>query len=157
MITNAVALGSTRPHVSQSRSALASPKPKMQLRGRRCPLVVRASDDEDIIPVFSGHRKSGFTPTELDHLRHPHLLGGRSIGDELALIREKYLEAEAVAEARVSEKLSSPQWDGDVWIGSRWNTLTVISLISILSTAGVGLFAWLGHGVWWGITPELYM
>ena len=192
---SAVVLGQIRPRVAFSGSAIASPPAKMQLRGRRCPLVVRASDDEDIVPIISGTRKRGFTPQELDQLRHPHLLGGKSIGQELAIIREKYLEAEAAAEARVAERLSSDQWyvirgflcvilelpdehciaapmthpallthiffiflcrDGDVWVGSRWNTLTVISLISILSTAGVGVFAWLSYGHLWGITPGLY-
>jgi len=105
---NAVALGQTRPKIAFSRSAIAA-QPKT-LRGRRCPLVVRASDDEEIIPVISGHRKSGFTSSELDHLRHPHLIGGQSIGEELALIRQKYLEAEAAAEAKASKKLSSDQW-----------------------------------------------
>lgn len=47
--------------------------------------------------------------------------------------------------------------DGDVWVGSRWNTLSIISLISVVSTAAVGLFAWLSYGVYWGITPELYL
>lgn len=105
---NAVALGQTRPKIAFSRSAIAS-QPKT-LRGRRYPFVVRASDDEDIIPVISGHRKNGFTSSELDQLRHPHLIGGQSIGEELALIRQKYLEAEAAAESRVAEKLSSDQW-----------------------------------------------
>jgi hypothetical protein len=105
---NAVGLGQTRPKIAFSKSAIAS-QPKT-LRGHRCPLVVRASDDEEIIPVLSGHRKSGFTSSELDQLRHPHLIGGQSIGEELALIRQQYLEAEAAAEARVAEKLSSAQW-----------------------------------------------
>jgi hypothetical protein len=109
---NAVVLGQTRPQVVFARSTIASRPKAMQLRGRHCPLVVRASDDEDIIPVFSGHRKSEFTPSELQQLRHPHLIGGKSIGEELSLIRQKYLEAEAAAEANVVEKLSSAQWYG---------------------------------------------
>lgn len=107
---HAVALGQIRPRFAFSRSANAVAPKAMQLRARRCPLVVRASDDEDIVPIISGTRKRGFTPKELDQLAHPHLLGGKSIGQELALIREKYLEAEAAAEAQVAERLSSDQW-----------------------------------------------
>jgi hypothetical protein len=161
-IMNTVALGQTLPFSRSIAIAIgASQQSKTRLPRRargRSSMVVRAmSDDEDIIPVVSGHRKSGFTPSELEQLRHPHLLGGKSVGEELALIREKYLEAEAFAETRVAEKLSSAQWDGDVWVGSTWNTLTVISMISMLSTAGIGVFAWLSYGHLWGITPELYM
>ena len=46
--------------------------------------------------------------------------------------------------------------DGDVYIGSRWNTLSILYLISLAAPAAVGLFAWLSYGHLWGITPGLY-
>lgn len=47
------------------------------------PLFIRASDDEDVVPVISGRFKKGFSADDMERLRHPHLLGGRTIGEEL--------------------------------------------------------------------------
>lgn len=71
---------------------------------------VRASDDEDVIPIFSGHRKTEFNAVDYERLSHPKLLGGKTIGEELAMIRARYLDAEAQAEAEVARRLSSSQW-----------------------------------------------
>lgn len=89
-------------------------------------------------------------------LRNPQLLGGSTIAEELTLIREQYLNAEQMAEQRAREKLTSDQWDGDVYIGGRWNTLSILYLIFMAAPAAMGLFAWLSYGKLWGITPGLY-
>lgn len=73
-------------------------------------LVVRASDDEEIVPIISGRKKKGFTPKEYEQLRNPSLLGGSTVGEELAIIRQRYLDAEKRAAAHVDEHLSSTQW-----------------------------------------------
>ena len=52
-------------------------------RARGGPLSIRASDDEDVVPVISGRFKKGFSADDMQRLRHPHLLGGRTIGEEL--------------------------------------------------------------------------
>ena len=64
------------------------------IRNRRnCPgLRVRASDDEDTLPIFSGRLKSGFTPAEEENLRHPKLLGGKTIGEELGELGTRHRE-----------------------------------------------------------------
>ena len=98
-----VALGHNHVLVASTRSVITP----MRVRHR---LVVRASDDEDIVPIVSGKKKKGFTPKEYEMLRNPTLLGGSTVGEELAIIRQKYLEAEARAEAHVAEHLSSSQW-----------------------------------------------
>lgn len=56
-------------------------------RSRRTLLVVRA--DEEIIPIVSGREKKSFSPSEYEQLRNAKLLGGKTIGEELALIREQ--------------------------------------------------------------------
>ena len=47
---------------------------------RRGPLRVRC-DDEEMIPLTKVKR--GFTTRELEQLAHPHLLGGKTVGEEL--------------------------------------------------------------------------
>lgn len=73
-------------------------------------LVVRASDDEDIIPIITGRKKKDFTQKEYEMLRHPHLMGGKTIGDELAIIRSKYVEAEENASETLHTKVVSANW-----------------------------------------------
>lgn len=74
-------------------------------------LMVRASDDEDMVPIISGHKKKEFTKRDLEKLAHPSFsLGGATIGEELARIRSRYVEAESAMEAEVTQRLSSPQW-----------------------------------------------
>jgi hypothetical protein len=74
-------------------------------------LVVRASDDEDIVPIISGHIKKEFNKKDLEKLAHPSFsLGGKTIGEELARIRTQYVKAESAMEAEVAQRLSSSQW-----------------------------------------------
>lgn len=118
-------------------------------------LVVRASDDE-MVPIISGRKKKGFTSEEYERLRNPRLLGGKSIGEELALLREEHQKAEARAEEAAQQRLSSAYWDGDVYTGGRWNALSVLYLIFLVTLAAVGAFAYLTYGHLWGVTPGLY-
>jgi hypothetical protein len=122
---------------------------------RRAVLTTRASDDE-MVPIISGHTKKGFTEKEYEKLRNPDLLGGKTVGEELALIRQRHLQAEAEAEQRHKATLSSSQWDGDVYIGGRWNVLSILYLVFLLTPAAVGLFAYLSYGHLWGVSPGLY-
>lgn len=45
--------------------------------GRKMGVVTprRASDDDEIVPILSGRRKTGFTEKEYEQLRNPRLLG----------------------------------------------------------------------------------
>lgn len=119
-------------------------------------LCVRASDDEDMVPIFSGRRKKGFSAKEYEQLRNPQLLGGKTIGEELELLRKQYVAAEETASDQVQSDLISDNWQGDVYVGSRWNTLSVLYLIMLASIGGIGLFAWMSYGTMWGVTPGLW-
>lgn len=117
---------------------------------------VRASDDDDMVPILSGRKKSGFTEKDYEQLRNPKLLGGATIGEELAILRERHEEAERRAHERAMEHHKSANWDGDVYVGGRWNTLSVLYLIFLLTPLAIGLFAWLSYGKLWGVTPGLW-
>lgn len=39
------------------------------VRSRVTSVKVKASDDEDMVPILSGRRKSGFTPREYEQVR----------------------------------------------------------------------------------------
>lgn len=119
-------------------------------------LRVRASDDEDMVPIFSGRRKKSFSPKEYEQLRNPKLLGGKTIGEELQLLRKQYVSAEETASDQVHSDLISDNWQGDVYVGSRWNTLSVLYLIMLASIGGIGVFAWTSYGTLWGVTPGLW-
>jgi len=140
------------------RAPVLYPAPIGGLKSRRTKFaqVVRASDDEDMVPIFSGRRKKGFTEKDYDTLKSPKLLGGKTIGDELALLRKEYVTAEQRAIEQSKEKLNSSHWDGDVYTGGRWNELSILYLIFMLAPAAAGLFAWLSYGHLWGVTPGLY-
>jgi hypothetical protein len=43
------------------------------VRSRIASVKVKASDDEDMVPILSGRRKSGFTPREYEQVRY-HVL-----------------------------------------------------------------------------------
>lgn len=117
--------------------------------------TVRADDDE-MIPLLNLPRTRHFTEMEQARLRHPSsTLGGKTIGEELALIRQQYLDAEARA-AKSEQRLHDSNWQGDVYMGSRWNELTVLYLVFLLTPIVGLLCAWLSYGVYWGVTPGLY-
>lgn len=89
-------------------------------------------------------------------LRNPKLLGGKTIGEELGMLRKEYLSAEERASSQVREDLVSENWQGDVYVGSQWNTLSVLYGIMMLSILGGLLGAWLSYGTYWGVTPGLW-
>lgn len=67
----------------------------------------------------------------------------------LGLLRQEYLKSEEKMKDGEAH-LHSSNWDGDVYVGSRWNTLSILYLIFLL-TPLVGLaFAWATYGSLWG-------
>lgn len=65
-------------------SQLGIPRAAVRSGGRRRSLfLVRASDDDEIVPILSGRRKKEFNAKDMEKLRNPQLLGGQTIGDEL--------------------------------------------------------------------------
>ena len=83
---------------------------RQEARTRRVHLIVHASDDEDMVPILSGRRKKGFTSKEYEKLRNPELLGGKTIGEELALIKEQHDAAEKRAAERAEKEFASANW-----------------------------------------------
>ena len=117
-------------------------------------VTTRASDDDDIIPMLSGRRKSGFTEAEYEQLRNPRLLGkNTSIGEELELLHREFINAERLAgEKQVSRATENWNEHGE-YVGGRWNTLSVLYGIMMASII-VGLVAaYAGWGTWWGVDP----
>lgn len=81
-----------------------------RVNGRRSVCVPRASDDEDMVPILSGRRKKGFTEKEYEQMRNPKLLGGKTIGEELTLLRERYNQAEVAAKEQSRNDFVSANW-----------------------------------------------
>jgi hypothetical protein len=135
------------PLAAPARAPLAARPPRRRAPSRRPLRALAASDDEEI-PVVSGHFKRGFTDAELQALARPKLLGGATIGEELALIHERMAASEAAFAARGTE-LSRGAWRGDVYVGGRWNELSLLYAAFLAAPACVGLFAWLSYGKLW--------
>lgn len=74
--------------------------------------------------------------------------------EELGALREAYLAAEDKA-LKGEEKLFSANWQGDVYVGSRWNVATVLALVSAVTTLGGLAFAMATKGVLWA-TVDYY-
>lgn len=125
-------------------------------RARHSVTRIRASDDEDMVPILSGRRKKGFTKKEYEQLRNPKLLGGKTIGEELSMLRKEYVSAEERAREQSHNELVSENWQGDVYVGSRWNTLSILYGIMMLSILGGLAGAYFSYGRLWGVTPGLW-
>eukprot|EP00894_Picocystis_sp_ML_P002902 jgi/Pico_ML_1/53419/g410.t1 len=52
-------------------------------------------------------------------------------------------------------ELNTPNWDGDVYIGSNWNVGTALLLVFVVTMVGIGVFAYLTYGTVWGTTPDV--
>lgn len=119
---------------------------------RRRTLRVSAHEEE-LLPLVR-LPKTEFSKEDYEKLAHPHLLGGKTIGEELALIRLRYLDAERKA-VEGEAHLHSENWQGDVYVGSNINTLSVLYGIFFF-TPLIGLaFAALSYGKLWGVS-DLY-
>lgn len=127
----------------QSRLGTAGRSRPPAVRSRRV-LVVRAYDDDDVLPIFR-------LPTQEapESLPMPHLLGGKTIGDELGLIHNAMVKADEDADKDMHAHLYSANWQGDEYIGSNWNILTVLMGLTIAVPMLGLLFAWLSYGTLW--------
>ncbi|GBF89394.1 hypothetical protein Rsub_01966 [Raphidocelis subcapitata] len=127
--------------------------PARPARRSRRPLVTRAhNDDDEPLPLFR------LPSQEVDLKKAPKptpSLGGKTIGDELALIHKEYRKAEDTARSQMEAKLYSSNWAGDVYVGSNWNILTVLYLIFMLVPIFGLLAAWASYGVYWGLMPGM--
>jgi hypothetical protein len=109
-------------------------------------LVVKAHEEEDILPIVSGRIAQ---PPDPDKLIKGPSMGGKTLGEELVLLREAYTKDEQDKEKEMEAKLYSGNWEGDVYVGSNWNMLTLITgLIFVVPIVGL-LFAYLSYGTLW--------
>lgn len=75
----------------------------------------------------------------------------QTLGEELALIRQRYLQAEARAAHAADREFTGGNWDGDVYVGSNWNMLSFLALCMwLLPIIGL-VFAYLTYGTLWGV------
>lgn len=126
-------------------------------RNRR-PLVTRAADDDDdIIPMWSGRRKSGFTESEYEQLRSPRLLGkNTTIGEELELLHQQYTQQERLSSEKTSLQATENWNEQGEYVGSRWNTLSVLYGMMMASIIVGLIVAYFGHGVFWAVDSNYY-
>ncbi|KAF8066320.1 hypothetical protein HT031_002643 [Scenedesmus sp. PABB004] len=128
-------------------SRLARPRGARPARpGHGLAVRVRAHDEaDDVLPIFSG-RLPEHDPEKLP--RGPQL-GGKTLGEELSLLHDAYVADEVDKDRELHEHLYSKNWQGDVYVGSRWNILTVLMGLSF-AVPLLGLaFAAASYGTLW--------
>ena len=76
--------------------------------------------------------------------------GADTVGARLSVVRETMLRSEAQAKRDAASKFQSDAWEGDQYVGSPLNTLTVLGGIAVAAPLAMGLFAALTYGSLWG-------
>jgi hypothetical protein len=110
-------------------------------------VAVRAhgADEDEPLPIWSG-RFEAPDPTKL----HPTAkLGGKTLGEELEIMQHAYVEEEHNKIDDMHKHLYSANWEGDVYVGSRWNILTVLMGLTFLVPVFGLAFAFLSYGTLW--------
>lgn len=131
------------------RHACAARRPS-----RRLSVPVRAhglhhgghDDDEDILPIWSGRLPEVPDPSSLPRSRP---MGGTTLGEELELIQKAYEEQEAITRDDMNKYLYSANWQGDEYVGSRWNILTLLAGLTFFVPVAGLLFAYASYGTLW--------
>lgn len=137
----------------QQRAVSASARPhSRRFASRRLVVAVRAHSqhyvdgDEEVLPIWSGR----FDAPDPEKLKfHSPKLGGKTLGEELELMQHAFEEEEKDKMDDMHKHLYSANWQGDVYVGSRWNMLTLLmGLTFFVPVAGL-LFAFLSYGTLW--------
>eukprot|EP00878_Enallax_costatus_P000596 GHUV01000696.1.p1 GENE.GHUV01000696.1~~GHUV01000696.1.p1 ORF type:complete len:145 (+),score=27.10 GHUV01000696.1:449-883(+) len=127
---------------------MSAPRVARRSRSRglsRRALVVKAHEEEDILPIWSGRVEV----PDPEKLPQGQRLGGKTLGEELVLLHEAYNKDEQDKEKEMEAKLYNSNWQGDVYVGSNWNMLTLITgLMFFVPVLGL-LFAYLSYGTLW--------
>ena len=141
---------------ASSPSSSFSPLRPLLHAPRRPSVLARHGDDDDgPLPLLRLPRR----PEDVDLAklkRSPHL-GGKTVGEELALIAKEHKGAEQAAKARMEEKLYTASrggaWEGDVYVGKpgeRYDIMQILALVAF-ATPVVGLaIAMATWGTYWG-------
>lgn len=147
---------SVRPPTSRlARPALlaapptSSPRPSVLMRHGD-------GDDDGVLPLLRLPRRAE-DPIDPRTLHPTPLLGGKTVGEELALIAQSYRGAEEKARRAMEDKLYTSErggaWAGDVYVGrpgEKYDVLQVLAAIAFLTPVvglGVAMATW---GTYWG-------
>jgi len=113
-------------------------------------------DDDGHLPVFRLPRRPE-DPLDPATLHPTPMLGGRTIGEELALIARSYKGAEEKACKSMEDKLYTSDkggaWAGDVYVGrpgEKYDVLQVLAAVAFLTPVvglGIAMATW---GTAWG-------
>lgn len=132
------------------RGAAAAPvrasRASRRLSRRPCVLVKAHEEDEvEFLPIWTGRLP------ELDPEKVPrgHNLGGKTLGEELSLLHDAYVQDEVDKDKEMHAHLYSSNWQGDVYVGSKWNILTVLLGLGFATPILGLLFAFLSYGTLW--------
>lgn len=103
-------------------------------------------EDEAVLPIWSGR----FVEVDPEKVHHnAPKLGGKTLGEELTLMHDDYVKAERDTDADMHKHLYSANWQGDVYVGSNWNILTLMMGLMIATPLAGLLFAWATYGTLW--------
>jgi len=121
-------------------------KPR-RLTNRRKRLVRASAEEEEFSVPINGNNEEPEGKTVADKLE-----GYRKEAIRAAEAQEF---AEKYAPSRINEEIYySDNWEGDVYVGSNWNILTVILFISIAVPIAGLIFAYFSYGTLWGIDSQ---
>lgn len=145
------------PSSSSARSSPLRPLPTDK-PFRRPSVLARHGDGDDDgpLPLLRLPRRSE-DPIDLKKLKQTPHLGGKTVGEELALIAREHKGAEAAARKRMEDRLYTASrggaWEGDVYVGrpgEKKDVLQVLALIAF-ATPVIGLvLAMATWGKYWG-------
>jgi hypothetical protein len=145
-------------------AASSSSTPRLPLRFPSLPAKPRPSvlarhgdgDDDGPLPLLRLPRRSE-DPIDLKKLKQTPHLGGKTIGEELALIQKEHKGAEAAARERMEKRLYTASrggaWEGDVYVGrpgEKYDIMQILALVAF-ATPLIGLVAaFVTYGTYWG-------
>eukprot|EP00775_Hariotina_reticulata_P007696 gene7696-7895_t len=109
-------------------------------------VVVKAHEEDEVLPIWSGRIR----PADAEKVgaKAPKL-GGATLGEELSLMQQAYERKERDVENDMQKHLYTNNWQGDVYVGSNVNILTVIMGLTIAIPLLGLLFAYLSYGTLW--------
>lgn len=76
-------------------------------------------------------------------------LGGKTLGEELEIMQKAFEKEEQATWQDMNKHLYSTNWQGDVYIGSKWNMLTLLMGLMFFTPIFGLLFAYLSYGTLW--------
>eukprot|EP01026_Neomeris_dumetosa_P027638 TRINITY_DN2245_c0_g2_i1.p3 TRINITY_DN2245_c0_g2~~TRINITY_DN2245_c0_g2_i1.p3 ORF type:complete len:146 (-),score=18.17 TRINITY_DN2245_c0_g2_i1:287-724(-) len=115
---------------------------------KRCSFVVRAHDEDDVLPVFKIPKEP--TAQDIEKLPRNPALAGVTIGEKLQRIHKQYKMQEEGAVSAMEEQLYSDNWAGGEYVGKQWNIMTFVLLTSFVVPVLGLLFAYFTYGSLWG-------